>query len=125
MLSTKNVLILCIINSTNCIINVICSNLLVAELTQGTVPCAIVIPSGIEKIGDRAFASCENLSNVVIPKGVKTIERFFTDCINLKRVEISEGVKGIGSVAFADCTSLAEINIPNSVISIDSSAVPI
>lgn len=62
------------------------------------------------------------ISNVVIPKGVKTIERFFADCINLKRVEISEGVKGIGSVAFAGCTALAEIHIPNSVISIDRGA---
>ena len=56
----------------------------------------VVIPQGVEVIGNLAFAFCQELSSVVIPEGVKTI----------------------GEKAFAYCGLLNSINIPSTVTTI-------
>ena len=59
-----------------------------------------VIPSCVTSIGDRAFSSCDSLSEIVIPSSVTSI----------------------GDWAFSFCRSLSEIVIPSSVTSIGDSA---
>ena len=49
---------------------------------------------GVEKVGNYAFCSCENLKSIVIPEGVKSIgEKAFYECDNLTAVTIPSAVK--------------------------------
>ena len=77
------------------------------------------IGDGITAIPDYAFAGCENLVDVVIPKTARTIGKCaFAQCMNLARINIPEGVISIGDCAFLMCRSLTRLTIPDSVTSI-------
>ena len=107
---------------------------------------SIVIPNGVTKLGNLAFAGCDNLKSVTfqgtlsqlgasafcdcpylseieIPEGVTTIEKStFYNCRRLTRVVLPSSIKSIQSNAFMDCVSLKEIHIPKNVTTIESSA---
>ena len=77
---------------------------------------AYTIPNGTERIGDRAFFGCENLTNVTIPNTVLNIgAAAFGFCSNLTRVNIGNSVKAIGDSAFGSCINLTSAIIPDSV----------
>ena len=77
---------------------------------------AFTIPDGVETIGVRAFAFCEDLTSVIISKDVKNIEvEAFCGCKGLNSIIIPEGVKSIGGYAFWCCESLTSITIPASI----------
>lgn len=84
---------------------------------------SVIIPDGVDAIGDEVFSHCTSLTSVTIPGSVTEIgfEAFYA-CTNLTNVTISNGVSTIGHSAFALCTSLASINIPDSVTQIDQYA---
>lgn len=101
-------------------------------------PGEVVLPNGLKKIGDRAFARCEELRRITIPdsvvhigegafwgsrldegvtlpKGIERIEaRTFRDT-KLKSITIPDGVKSIGDEAFMNCGALKSAEIPDSV----------
>ena len=81
---------------------------------------SVVIPTGIIKIGQRAFAY-NNLTNVVIPNSVTSIDNSAFSGNQLTSVTIPYGVTSIGSDAFSN-NRLTSITIPNSVTSIGSGA---
>lgn len=58
---------------------------------------SVVMQSGMEYIGPRAFAGCTNLTSVVIP----------------------DGVTKIGYRAFRGCSELSDISLPDSVIDVE------
>lgn len=82
----------------------------------------VVLPEGIQEIGQDAFSHCTGLTGIYIPDGVVKIGLgAFHGCINLKRVSLpAETILEIGSFAFADCAGLTEIQIPWNVTKIDS-----
>ena len=83
----------------------------------------IVIKKGVTRIGNYAFAGCQNLTSVEIPNSVTSIgERAFVECLNLPSIEIPNSVKSIGDYAFECCESLTSLEIPNSVTSIGEKA---
>ena len=87
------------------------------ELTE------IVMPDGLNNIGNDAFFGCSNLVNIKIPEGVTSIENsVFRECTNLKSIEIPNSVISIEDSAFKDCTSLISITIPEGVIRIEQAA---
>lgn len=103
---------------------------------------AIVIPYGIEVIGERAFGYCGFLREVVLPQTIKHIERcafdkckylhyinlplqlteisdfVFSDCEFLESIDIPSGVERIDDFAFSGCSSLKRIKLPEGIKSI-------
>ena len=72
---------------------------------------SIVIPDGVECIGDDAFRSCHVLSSVTFSKNLKHIgKEAFRYCTGLHDVVIPDGVEYIGERAFADADSCFDTN---------------
>ena len=74
----------------------------------------VVIPDGVEKIGNDAFWGCSGLKSVVIPNSVKIIGTYaFSNCKNLESINIPDGVEEIDDNAFWGCSGLKSIDIPD------------
>ena len=87
------------------------------------VPAAVTIPSGIRRIGVRAFFGCGELTSLTVSPGVRRIGRHaFAFCRGLKSVTIPEGVAEIGEGAFSGCSELESVTIPPGVTNIGARA---
>lgn len=76
----------------------------------------IIIPNGVTKIGDNAFACCDKITSVTIPNSVSLIgERAFSFCDKLKNISIPNTVIDIGNKAFFGCKKLDSITIPTGI----------
>ncbi len=69
----------------------------------------LVIPEGIERLRDYAFAYCNSLRSVTIPDMKAIGEHAFTSCSNLSRLNIGR-VDSICNLAFSDCWALREVH---------------
>lgn len=84
---------------------------------------SVVIPDGVEVIGDYAFYYIKNLTEITLPESVKQIGMMsFGRLENLKTVHLSGSLAEIGEYAFWSCTSLEEIALPESLVSVGDSA---
>ncbi len=69
-----------------------------------------------ERIGARAFWSCNTLKSVALPESIKEIKRdAFHGCSALETINFPENTAAIGAYAFANCIALKEIFIPAGV----------
>lgn len=77
----------------------------------------IVVPEGVEIIGDDAFWQCSSLHQVSLPQtSLKSLgKEAFRDCPSLQEISLPEGIDEIRSWTFYDCTSLVSLSIPESV----------
>ncbi len=81
----------------------------------------VVLPYGLENIGNYAFANLYLLESVEIPETVREIgSSAFSTCIKLKNITIPDSVTYIGSYVFSKCSVLKRIKIPQSVAFIDT-----
>ena len=84
---------------------------------------SISIPSSVNSIGILAFSGCTSLSSISIPSSVTIIgASAFNDCICLKTLDIPIGVTTIGSSAFNNCRSITTVTIPSSVTTVEMEA---
>ena len=76
------------------------------------------MPSGIQKIGTKAFYACKNLKKITIPAGVRKIgSQSFGNCKNLKNITIKTTkltAKQVGKKAFQGIQKKAVIKVPKS-----------
>ena len=83
---------------------------------------AIVIPEGVEVLGDAAHGTNYKLKSVVLPKSLTEISPYlFTHCQALEQIDIPENVVKIGNHDFLNC-GMREIFIPKKVETIERSA---
>ncbi len=72
---------------------------------------SIVLPESLTELGSGAFGSCENLTDIVIPSKITTIDRPFSDCTQLQSVTLGAGVKTISYGTFYYTTGLKNIKV--------------
>lgn len=84
----------------------------------------IVIPDGVERIGNQWFWGCE-VERVTVPDSVREIcADAFSECKNLRDV-VFQGqskLKIIGKGAFNGCKNLAKIDLPGELTTIEDMA---
>lgn len=79
---------------------------------------SIVIPNSVITINPFAFEYCSSLTSITIPNSVTSIYAgAFMYCSSLESVTIGSGVNFIGSSAFYNCTSLTSVTIYSSALS--------
>lgn len=84
---------------------------------------SVTCSNTITEIGKDAFNCCNGLTNIYFGNGLKVIgEAAFNHCISLASADIPNSVTTINRYAFWQCHSLADVTIGNSVDSIGSSA---
>lgn len=77
---------------------------------------SVVVPEGVEKIEDSGFWGCKSLKSVTLPSSLRVIEGdAFRMCEELESIVIPEGVDEIGMDAFTSCSKLKDIYLPNSL----------
>lgn len=75
----------------------------------------VIIPGTVTEIGYRAFAGCENLKTVNIPDSVIMVDdSAFNEDVSLANVTVGKGLEKLGSGAFSGCQSLKTITFDNS-----------
>ena len=76
---------------------------------------SIQLPQSMEYISAYAFSDTA-LQDVVVPKGIEFLGNFlFFNCRKLQTVSLQDGLKNIGNSSFAGCSALEEIEIPETV----------
>ena len=73
---------------------------------------SLILPDNIQKIGNGAFQSCENLSSITFGNALKEIgEKSFCLCSNLRELNIPKQVETLYSDSFSYCP-LQTISVP-------------
>ncbi|MBQ8241745.1 MAG: leucine-rich repeat domain-containing protein [Bacteroides sp.] len=80
----------------------------------------ILTDAKIEKISQNSFEYFKSKAHIVLPKTVKTIERYafdlnYNNYNSIKSVYIQDSVKTIGEYAFYDCKGLESIHLPKNI----------
>ncbi|MBO5318203.1 MAG: leucine-rich repeat protein [Ruminococcus sp.] len=77
---------------------------------------SVEIPESVQLPPQEAFANCESLCTVILPKNIDRLpDNTFSRCVNLKRVNLPDSLEYIDTYAFESCYSLEEITIPEQV----------
>lgn len=81
------------------------------------------IPTGVKHIAACALASCYTLTNVVIPEGVETIGNVsFDNLFRIPKIKLPDSLKSIDLYAFEYCSGMTELDLGNGVSSIGADA---
>lgn len=84
---------------------------------------SIVIPSTVISIGYAAFLGCINLSNIELPNSVTQIGKsVFYMCRSLESAQLSNNITEIPQLLFAYCETLKAVNLPENITSIGDDA---
>ena len=96
----------------------------IGECTDTDVVIPSVSPAGdrVVRIGHNAFQGNQEITSVIIPRGVTEIGHAFDFCLRLTSVTLPDGLLWIDAYAFNDCEALININIPDSVTTIGNDA---
>lgn len=82
----------------------------------------IILPEGVESIGQYAFCCCNELSEIILPQSLKSIEDYAFDWARgLDSIDLPSGLESIGVCAFL-WSSLKHAELPASLKSIGTEA---
>ena len=82
----------------------------------------VVIPYGLERIEDSAFAGCKALTEITVPETVREIGGWaFADCTSLESAVIEGDCGTVPLYMFYGCSSLKDMRLPDGVSVIDGS----
>ncbi len=77
------------------------------------------VPQTVVTIGNRAFAGCIGITNILLPSALQTIENSsFIGCTNLTNINFPNSLQSIGEFAFQNCQSITAITLPHSLTQI-------
>lgn len=83
----------------------------------------VVVPEGVTKIAERAFAENEAIDRVILPKSLEEIgAEAFKDCLLLQTIPFPEGLKKIGAGAFDNCVKLIRAHLPEGIQEVSARA---
>ena len=82
---------------------------------------SIQFPDSLTKIGKGAFSHC-GFRNINLPKSLKRIGDSSFEYADFESFDIPEGVEEIGLAAFGSCRKLKYVHLPNSLKFIESAA---
>ncbi len=84
---------------------------------------SVTIPNSVTSISDYAFMYCESLTSINLPNSLVSIgESAFDGSCNLNKIVIPDAVTSIGDMAFQGCTGLTDITIGSAVSRIGAKA---
>jgi len=138
-------LVLCYSNTSELSIPSSVKSIRSRAFANRTLPEKIILPLGLEQIGDYAFMGCRGLKAIEVPSTVRTLGKgTFWDCHELQdvilpnelseiskntfyscgieNIDLPEGLKIIGEQAFGSNKQLKHLNIPDSVHTIGIAA---
>lgn len=76
----------------------------------------IVLPWGIQEIGQYAFANCSALETITIPGSVKSLPRgVFDGCRSLRVIELLSGIEKVDITGWADLPALKTVASAGSI----------
>lgn len=76
----------------------------------------VVLPQGINAIGEYAFRGCNLLQRVSVPATVTTIgSGAFMGCFHLSDVQIPATLTQLGSYAFKNCQQIVALHLPDAL----------
>ncbi len=77
---------------------------------------SVVLPDGLAEIGDLAFQFDSMLERIVLPPSLRTIgKRAFEACRDLRSIALPEGITRLEKAVFSNCISLSEAVLPESL----------
>lgn len=81
----------------------------------------ITIPDSVTTIGWYCFSECKNLKKIELSNNLETIsEGLFIECTSLSEITIPESVTYIADSAFSSCKALESIKLPNGIKSVNT-----
>lgn len=76
----------------------------------------VCLPKSVVEIGDNAFTSCHNLTNIEIPDRVKRLgNSCFEGCSQITEMLLPLGLEEIGERSFLGCIGIKELTIPDKI----------
>ena len=79
---------------------------------------AIVLPGGLQEIGEQAFWACD-FQQMIIPDSVTAIDNSaFANCKQMTFLKIGTGTSGLPSGAFENCDQLKRVEFPEGLVEI-------
>lgn len=77
-----------------------------------------VVPEGITKLGAYCLSDC-NITKLILPTTLKSIERNAFQFNNIQDITIPEGVTRLGQSIFTECWKLRNVSLPSTLKIID------
>ena len=76
----------------------------------------VIIPEGVTRIAEEAFAGIETIDKVIFPESLQEIgAEAFRGCLLLQTITLPKGLQSIASGAFSECVKLLRIEIPEQI----------
>jgi len=81
----------------------------------------VILPEGLEIIGENCFHSCASLKEIILPASLKKLGAWaFRGCSSLTEVTVPDSVTEFGAGAFSGCESLKKIHLPQHMTKLPS-----